>query len=119
MEKRILVLDDNQDILEIVETVLEYEGYEVICTSKTTDFERLLNAWNPHTVIIDYRLADGNGGDVCRYIKENEQTKHIPVILFSAYINREEDFAHLGCDEVITKPFDLQVLADRVKKVLS
>ena len=119
MDQRILVLDDNPDILEIVEAVLLYEGYQVKGTDNKADFDQLLSNWNPNAVILDLKLSDGFGGDICRDIKQDEQTRHIPVILFSAYFNKEEDFAEFGCDGVITKPFDLEVLAAGVKRVLA
>lgn len=115
---RILVLDDNQDILDIVAEVLLYEGYKVKTTGRAAAFKNLLQDWQPHVVILDFMLADGNGGELCQDMKKNSHTKHIPVILFSAYFNKAKELAEFGCDAVITKPFDLQELVNCVKQVL-
>jgi len=119
MDKRILILDDNQDILEMVAEALTYEGYIVKTTGRKPEFENLLESWQPHTVILDFKLADGNGGDICLEIKQNSRTKHIPVILFSACFNQAKDLAEFGCDAVMTKPFDLEELVACVRQVFN
>ena len=83
MLKRILILDDNQDILEIVHETLEYEQFDVKSTGDGTDVMPLVEAFNPDLVILDYRVAGTNGGELCRQIKAHPKFGEIPVIIFS------------------------------------
>jgi two-component system response regulator VicR len=119
MKKRILILDDNLDILEIVEEVLQYEGYEVSATREKSEFDERLKNWKPDLIILDFKLDGCNGGEICTEIKRNEATRHVPVILFSAYFSNEEELRRYECDAVIMKPFDLEILSERVKTILN
>ncbi|MDO3627613.1 response regulator [Mucilaginibacter sp. BT774] len=106
--KKILVLDDNADILDIVQEVLTYEHFTVKTFSYCAGFlDEALN-FLPDVVLLDYRLNDGNGADLCRLLKTHPKLKHIPVILFSAYFLKDVDVKKLGCDAVILKPFDIE-----------
>ncbi len=119
MLKRILILDDNQDILEMVTEVLSYENFNVHGTSDSSDIINVAESYEPHLVILDYRLSDGNGGDICMKLKAHKQFKDIPVIIFSAYVNKAVDFNKYGCDAVISKPFDISELLDKVNNLIN
>jgi DNA-binding response OmpR family regulator len=114
MSKRILVLDDNQDILEVVNEVLSYENFEVHTTSTSQNILEVAQNYHPDLVILDYLLQDGNGGEICKRLKADEKLGNVPVIIFSAYINRDVDYPSFGCEAVIPKPFDLSELIDKV-----
>jgi len=114
MLKRILVLDDNQDILEVVNEVLSYENFDVHTTCTSNNILQVAHDYHPDLVILDYLLNDGNGGEICKQFKADSRLSHIPVIIFSAYINRDVDYPSLGCEAVIAKPFDLNELVDKV-----
>jgi DNA-binding response OmpR family regulator len=114
MLKRILVLDDNQDILDVVNEVLSYENFDVHTTATSNNILQVAQDYNPDLVILDYLLNDGNGGEICKRLKADAQLKHVPVIIFSAYINRDVDYPSFGCEAVIPKPFDLTELVDKV-----
>lgn len=115
--KKILLLDDNLDIVQIVEEVLSYEGFDVHATIKSTQFLQIAERYQPHLIILDYILADGNGGDLCRAIKAHSALRHIPVIIFSAYIHPTINLFDYDCDAVIAKPFDLELLLQTVQKL--
>lgn len=119
MSKRILVLDDNQDILEIVNEVLSYENFDVCTTSTSADILKVAQDYQPDLVILDYLLADGNGGEICKRIKADEKLAHVPVIIFSAYLHRDVNYPSFGCEAVIAKPFDLNELVDKVSMLVS
>ena len=78
MAKRILVLDDNQDILDIVHETLTYEDFEVQGTSRGDEVISLAEAFNPDLVILDYRVSGLNGGELCLQIKSHERFKKCP-----------------------------------------
>ena len=119
MTKRILILDDNQDILEIVHETLAYEKFEVQSTSRSDAVMPLVEKFNPDLVILDYRVAGLNGGELCRQIKSHPNFSNTPVIIFSAYINHSDDLYAYGCDAIINKPFDLAELVEKVNNLIS
>jgi CheY-like chemotaxis protein len=96
MPKRILVLDDNEDILEIVQETLTYEHFEVKGTGEGAEVIPLIEKFNPDLVILDYRVAGANGGEICREIKAHPAYSDIPVIIFSAYINNHSELLSYG-----------------------
>jgi DNA-binding response OmpR family regulator len=115
--KRILVLDDNRDILDVVNEVLSYENFDVHTTSTSENILQVAHDFNPDLVILDYLLNDGNGGEICKQFKADAKLGHVPVIIFSAYINRNVDYPAFGCEAVIAKPFDLNELVDKVNSL--
>ncbi len=119
MTKRILVLDDNQDILDIVYETLTYEGFEVQSTSSSANVIALAETFVPDLVILDYRVAGVNGGDMCLQIKSHPRFKNTPVIIYSAYINNNDELFAYGCDGIINKPFDLTELVEKVNGLLN
>ena len=119
MVKRILVLDDNQDILAVVHETLTYENFEVKSTAESAEVMPLVEDFNPDLVILDYRVAGTNGGELCRKIKSHPKFGNVPVIIFSAYINHEADLLAYGCDAIINKPFDLTELVEKVNNLIN
>lgn len=119
MLKRILVLDDNQDILDIVHETLAYENFEVKSITKSEDVMPGIETFNPDLVILDYRVSGANGGEICRTIKGDQRFSSIPVIIFSAYINTESELFAYGCDAIINKPFDLNELVEKVSALVA
>lgn len=119
MLKRILVLDDNQDILEIVHETLAYENFEVKSTSVSGEVIPLMEQFSPHLLILDYRVSGENGGEICRRVKLHPEYNEIPVIIFSAYINNADELKAYGCDAIINKPFDLKELVEKVNNLIN
>src|ERR1700743_736874 len=118
MAKRILVLDDNQDILDIVHETLSYGEFDVKSTSTSDSVMPLVEEFNPDLVILDYRVAGLNGGELCKQIKSHPDFSDTPVIIFSAYINHNDELVRYGCDAVINKPFDLTELVAKVNALI-
>jgi DNA-binding response OmpR family regulator len=118
MLKRILVLDDNEDILSIVHDALAYEQFEVKSISGSENFGQVIEEFRPDLVILDYRMSGVNGGQVCQYIKTHPTFNNTPVIIFSAYINHYDEILAYGCDAVMDKPFDLAELIGKVNDLI-
>ncbi|MDN3549465.1 MAG: response regulator [Mucilaginibacter sp.] len=118
MSKRILVLDDNQDILDIVHETLTYEQFEVKSTSNSLDVLPLMDQFTPDLVILDYRVAGTTGGEICKSIKLHPKFCNTPVIIFSAYLNNDDHLLNYGCDGIINKPFDLSELVEKVNNLI-
>ncbi|WP_199119044.1 response regulator [Pedobacter sp. ASV28] len=119
MIKKILVLEDDQDILYVVQEVLEYERFLVKGISNCQEVLKLGEEFVPDLFLLDFRLQDGNGGEVCRDLKSHPLFAATPVIIFSAYAQKNIDFSAYGCDGVIEKPFDLDQLIEMVNLLLT
>jgi CheY-like chemotaxis protein len=111
--KKILVIDNDPAILDIVQEIFTYEGFEVVGVEETQDIGKLVKATDPQLVLIDYLLNGINGGELCHQIKTSPDTD-IPVILFSAYPRVFNSLGNYGCDAFIAKPFDLDDLISQV-----
>lgn len=117
--KKILLLDDNQDILDVAKEILLYEDFEVRDTRLSASFILYAEAYKPDLLIVDYRLADGNGGDICRRLKSHPYLKHVPLIMWSAYTGPDLDLQQYGCDAILSKPFDIEEFLKVIDGLLS
>ena len=118
MPKKILVIDDNDDILDLVREVLETNNYEAICLNSSDNIIKSVTELQPDLVITDYILTGINGGEFCAEIKKNPTTKHLPVIILSAHSRVIESLGHYGQDAFVSKPFDIGELLAVIKKCL-
>lgn len=112
--KRILILDDNEAILEVVTEALRYENYEVLDISYGYQLMEAVADFEPDLILLDYRLADTNGGDLCLALKNNPNYRHLPVIIFSAYFSPADASNPCDCHGILYKPFDLDELLNIV-----
>jgi len=117
MNERILVVDDEMDILEFVEPFLSEEGYQVRTSPGGSIFQHIQRDL-PDLILLDIFLREKDGRVICRQLKANELTKQIPVILFSAHASRENALSQSDADDFIGKPFNLQNLLKLVRKHL-
>jgi len=119
MAKRILIIEDDEDILQVLETVLEYNDFTVNGLNRTDDILQAVQDYEPDLVLTDYLLSGTNGGKICQQIKSNKDTCHIPVILISAYPELASSLGNFGFDAFINKPFDINVLVTRINGLLT
>src|SRR5947209_18976689 len=87
--KKILVVDDEPDILEFLREILEEEGYTVATTDKGEYVEKLHDGGLPHLILLDVLLSGKDGREIVKYLKRQEETQHIPVIMCSAHPGAE------------------------------
>jgi two-component system phosphate regulon response regulator PhoB len=119
--KRILVVDEAEDLLELIRYNLEREGYRVKCLRSGEDAAREARQGQPDLVLLDRLLPDVDGLEVCKTLKSDSTTKHIPVIImFTALGERAEMGAELqfGPDNSLKKPFPPRILLARVRAAL-
>jgi len=116
--KKILLIDDNEDILAVVEEVLSYEKFEVLSARDDVNIMAIAEKFNPDLIITDYRLGSTNGGELCQQFKVHPKLAQVPVIIFSAYMHPNSDFFKYGCDAVIEKPFDLDDLTETISRLI-
>jgi two-component system phosphate regulon response regulator PhoB len=118
MAKQILIIEDDEDILQVLETVLAYNEFTVKGLNRTDDIFKSVEEYKPDLVLTDYLLSGTNGGKICQQIKSNKDTCHIPVILISAYPELAASLGNFGFDAFITKPFDINVLVRKIKELV-
>jgi len=118
MPKRILAVDDEEKILDMLKSFLEREGYEVILAADGNAAWDLINSEKPDLVVLDWMLPGVSGLEVCRRIRELKL--EVPVIMLTARAEEVDKLLglELGADDYITKPFSLRELAARIKAVL-
>ncbi|MDB5136838.1 MAG: response regulator [Mucilaginibacter sp.] len=119
MAKRILIIEDDEDILQVLETVLVYNDFTVKGLSRTDDILKLIEDYKPDLVLTDFLLSGTNGGKICQSIKGNKDICHIPVILISAYPELAISLGNFGFDAFLTKPFDINVLVSKINGLIS
>lgn len=116
--KKILVVDDDPDILDALQFMLEYAGYEVKTTEKGEYAENLrdTNGGLPDVIILDVLLSGKDGRLICQKLKSREETKRIPIIIISAHPNAKKSVAEVGADDFLAKPFDMDDLLTKIAK---
>jgi two-component system alkaline phosphatase synthesis response regulator PhoP len=119
-KKKILVVDDEEDILELVRYNLAREGYKILCASSGEDGLKAARAEKPNLIVLDLMLPGIDGLDVTRRLKADDATRKIPIVMLTAK-GEESDIVtglELGAEDYITKPFSPRVLVARVKAAL-
>ena len=121
---RILVVDDEQDVREVVKTTLEENGYQVLeATNGVEAYAAAAEAAvaeKPDLIVLDLMLPQMNGFDVLDKLKENPQTSYIPVVILTARGQSQDESRALasGATDYMTKPWSADELADRVRIAL-
>jgi DNA-binding response OmpR family regulator len=118
--KRILAVDDNKDILNVLRYILEDSGYEVDTLSDGHFLFDQIKKHTPDLILLDIMLGDMDGRALCRDVKTKEETHDIPVILISATHNVSDVFKQTGPpDDFLAKPFDIYVLLNSIEHHLN
>jgi DNA-binding response OmpR family regulator len=119
MSKKILIIDDDPDILKILSLVLVEAGYEVrMLSCGDTVFDDIKD-FQPDLILMDVMLAGMDGREICKSIKENHLTNLLPVILISGTHDLAESLLLPGGpNDFVAKPFDIDHLLARVEKQL-
>jgi len=113
-KKKILVVDDDTDILEFLQVILEEEGYDVLTTSKGEYVEQLHNGGLPNLILLDIFLSGKDGRAIARVLKSQDETKHIPILMFSAHPDAEKTARAAGADDFLAKPFEIDELLAKI-----
>ena len=120
-QKKILIIDDESDIIYALEMLLEEKGYIVIAAADGKAGLDKARKEKPDLIILDLMLSKLDGYKVCRMLKFDEKYKHIPIIMFTARA-QDSDKAmgrEVGADAYITKPFQEEVLLSKINDMLS
>jgi DNA-binding response OmpR family regulator len=115
---KILIVDDNAEILHLMQLILTSRGYTVETTTKGEDTLPLIQSFQPDLIFLDIILIGMNGMNICRELKSTEATKDINIILFSANVSQKKAMENSGADGYLAKPFDLHELVSKVKDLI-
>ena len=118
MNKKILVVEDDPGILEVIQIVLEEAGYDVLLDDGSNVYRRV-EEHMPNLVLLDILLVSEDGATIAKKLKANKATSHIPLILVSADLHTEKKAQEAGADGFLRKPFNIDDLEKLVKKFLS
>lgn len=119
-KKRILIVDDEEDILKVLKFRLEANNYEVLSASDGQEGLTKARTEKPDLMILDLMLPKLDGYKVCRMLKFDETYKTIPIIMFTARAQKEDEGLgkEMGADAYITKPFEPEVLLEKIRELL-
>jgi DNA-binding response OmpR family regulator len=119
--KKILIVDDEVDLVETIRFPLEMEGYHVLVSYNGEDALNQARKENPDLILLDLMLPKLDGYKVCRLLKFDERYKHIPILMLTAKTQEKDKILGMetGANEYITKPFEMDSLLEKVKAYLS
>jgi len=120
-KKKILIVDDEMDVLSVLEKGLASEEYSVIKADKGKDALVLAKSERPDLIILDLEMSDMYGGDIARMLKEDPETKHIPVMFLTGMFPKEEEKKGgrvVAGHVLFAKPYDIKELVTAIKRLL-
>ncbi|HEV8079891.1 MAG TPA: response regulator [Chitinophagaceae bacterium] len=117
---KILVIDDDKDLLDVTQSLLTKQGFVVETDFTWDDALKKIETFDPQLILLDVFLNGVDGLDICKQLKSMPHTKHIPVLIFSAYPRVAESVIYeYGADDFIAKPFEVNDLINKMHSVLS
>ncbi len=119
--KKVLIVDDEEDALQMLGKRLTTEGYSVITATNGKDAIALAKSQHPDIIILDIIMPEMEGGQVAAELKEHPLTRSIPLILLTAMLSKEEEEKYgsmVGGHIALAKPLDAEKLLDQMKKLL-
>jgi len=116
--QKILVVDDDKDLLEMVEMTLSRLGYHITTLAKGSGFLKIVESIRPDIILLDIFLGDADGRTLCYNLKLQPVYHNIPVILYSAGFVPLSTIEHSKADVFIIKPFDIKYLVEKIKTLL-
>jgi CheY-like chemotaxis protein len=120
MSKKILIVDDNELILEVMSYILISSGYDVTSLNNGNHVVEEVRNNHPDLIIMDATMPGMDGRDVCKLLKLNKDTKNLPVIICSAEFDLDDALTQAGApNDVLHKPFDMYALINKVEVQLA
>ena len=121
MPKRVLIVEDNELNMKLFNDLLEANGYGTIQTRSGVEAVELVRQHMPDLILMDIQLPEVSGLEVIRWLKDDEATRHIPVIAVTAFAMKgdEEKIRQGGCEAYLSKPISVVKFLDTVRNYLS
>jgi len=118
--QRLLMIDDDQDLLLVTQSVLKKKGYDISAFSNWEKASDAIKKTNPQLIMLDVFLKENDGLDICNKLKSSPFTRHIPILVISGYPRIAETAIYeFGADEFIAKPFEIGELEQKIQAILS
>jgi DNA-binding response OmpR family regulator len=111
---KVLVIEDDYSLIEVLESLFEISGIDFNSYQDTSDIKSLIKEHQPDLILLDYLLPSTNGGDLCQQLKSDHKTANIPIIIYSAIAKQLLPIDEYHCDCFIEKPFDLDLLVQKI-----
>jgi DNA-binding response OmpR family regulator len=118
MQAKVLVVDDEKSVRDLLHSFLKAEGYQAILVSNGKEAIELAKSESPNAILLDVNMPGIDGVETCRRLRAEKQTRYIPVIMVTAFGTTKTEATDAGADDLINKPFNLTDLAVRVKSLL-
>lgn len=115
-EKKILLLDDNKDLLLIVQIILKAQGYDVVQACCIEEAVQKIKVHHPSLIMMDVFIKEEDGRELCSLLKSDPATHNIKIILMSGIEADNANLHRIGADDFIAKPFDYDDLLERVNR---
>jgi two-component system, OmpR family, response regulator VicR len=115
-DRKILLVDDNRDLLQIIQIILKGQGYETVLASSIQEAEQKIRIHNPALILMDVFISDQDGREYCNQLKSSAVTSNIRVILMSGSELNMTMMSRIHADDFMEKPFDYNDLLSRVQR---
>lgn len=119
LKETILIVDDEEDIVELIKYNLGNEGYSILTAFSGEEAIKIAKQFQPDLIVLDLMLPGINGLDVTKYLKNNQKTSHIPIVMVTAK-GEESDIVlglEMGANDYVSKPFSPKVLIARIRSI--
>jgi DNA-binding response OmpR family regulator len=118
--KKIIIVDDNRDIVEVMTLMLEIEGYDVLGLVNPEEVIDEVRNFVPNLIILDVMLGEIDGRDICHHLKTSSDTKAIPIMMFSAVHNLKSILENrCDADDFISKPFNVEIILSKIVTLIA
>ena len=118
---KFLIVDDEPDVVDSVSELFTLRNYNVVTATSGTKALEMVKKESPNIIILDIRMPDISGMEVCRLLKLDSRTKHIPILMLSGKaceVGYKVEGLELGADDYLLKPVNIRVLLARVRSLL-
>ena len=115
-DRKILLLDDNKDLLQIIQIILKGQGYDTVLASSIEEAEQKIRIHHPALILMDVFISDQDGREYCNNLKNSNDTSNIKVILMSGSELNMSMMSRIQADDYMEKPFDYNDLIARVQR---
>jgi DNA-binding response OmpR family regulator len=116
--KKILLIDDDTDVITVLQLLLKKKGYEVATAEREEEAYKQVKAFEPDLIVLDVLLSGVDGREVCKKLKNSPASKHIPIIMFSAHPGAQKNMQDFGADDFLPKPFESSKILERIEAQL-
>lgn len=118
-EKKILLLDDNKDLLLIMQIILKGQGYDVVQSCCVEEAAQKIRVHRPSLILMDVFIKEQDGREFCSQLKSGTNTNNIKVVMMSGIESDNDLLYQIGADDFIQKPFDYNDLLDKVQRQMT